>query len=144
MKPVFQTIIDRGRGNCLTACLASLLHRELHEVPNFAADAEDAGENDTGFWDRLYAWLDTQGYTYVSLHGTEALDYRGLRGQHCVMSVPSQRNPGGTHAVVGQFVPGELPGSLQLIVVHDPQSTNQPYGYVEPSFVSFLVPRLPR
>lgn len=147
MRPVFQTIIDKDRGNCLTACLASLLHREIHEVPNFAAlshEDEVAGEPDS-FWERLYAWLLQEGYSYVSIHGTDSIDYRGMLGQYCILTVPSQGIPGGHHAVVGQFVPGDLPSSTRLAVAHDPNPNNQPYADdIEPSFVCFLTPRLPR
>lgn len=35
MKKVFQTIVDRGHGNCMQAAIASLFDLELEEVPNF-------------------------------------------------------------------------------------------------------------
>jgi hypothetical protein len=35
VKPVYQTIIDPKRGNCMQAAIASLLGKELDEVPNF-------------------------------------------------------------------------------------------------------------
>lgn len=35
MKKVFQTITDRGHGNCMQAAIASLFDLELDEVPNF-------------------------------------------------------------------------------------------------------------
>ena len=35
MIPVFQTIIDKDRGNCMQAVVASLFDKELKAVPNF-------------------------------------------------------------------------------------------------------------
>ena len=35
MKKVYQTIVDKGLGNCMQAVIASLLDLELIEVPNF-------------------------------------------------------------------------------------------------------------
>jgi len=36
MTPVDQSIFEDGKGNCLSACVASLLDLPLSEVPNFA------------------------------------------------------------------------------------------------------------
>jgi len=35
MKLIFQTIIDKGHGNCMQAAIASLLELQLNEVPHF-------------------------------------------------------------------------------------------------------------
>jgi len=35
MKPVYQTVIDPDKGNCMQAALASLFELELEEVPDF-------------------------------------------------------------------------------------------------------------
>jgi len=35
MTPVMQTICDRGKGDCLRACVASLLELEIEQVPHF-------------------------------------------------------------------------------------------------------------
>ena len=35
MKKVYQTIVDRGHGNCMQAVVASLFNLELEEVPNY-------------------------------------------------------------------------------------------------------------
>lgn len=42
MKPVYQTIFDKPHGNCLQACVASILELDLDQVPNFV-------ENDDWF-----------------------------------------------------------------------------------------------
>ena len=41
MKPVFQTVIYKGKGNCMQAAIASLLELELEQVPNFILYGKD-------------------------------------------------------------------------------------------------------
>lgn len=40
MKPIYQTIFDNTKGNCYAATMASLLEKQLQEVPNFV-EVED-------------------------------------------------------------------------------------------------------
>lgn len=50
MKPVYQTTFGFGTGNCTQACIASILHIDLEEVPFFPAAGKD--------WDReTQRWL---------------------------------------------------------------------------------------
>jgi hypothetical protein len=35
MKPVFQTIVAKGKGDCLRACVASMFELEIEQVPHF-------------------------------------------------------------------------------------------------------------
>jgi hypothetical protein len=52
MIPVAQTLFGREEGNCLAACVASILELDLADVPNFCADQSD------GSWLRKLAdWL---------------------------------------------------------------------------------------
>ena len=44
MRPVFQEIIDSGKGDCFSACLASLLELPLEQVPKFRRDNPEPGE----------------------------------------------------------------------------------------------------
>lgn len=56
MRKVYQTIIDKGNGNCLQAVMASLLNYDLDQVPHFIA-ADD--------WaDCFHNWLESQGLEY--------------------------------------------------------------------------------
>lgn len=55
MKRVDQTIFDAVNGNCLAACIASILEVELAEVPNFCEGAT------THWLDRLAEWLAPRG-----------------------------------------------------------------------------------
>jgi hypothetical protein len=52
MIPVTQTLFGKAEGNCLAACVASILELDLADVPNFCADQSD------GSWlRRLADWL---------------------------------------------------------------------------------------
>lgn len=56
MTPVYQTIIDPGKGNCQQAAIASLFDLELHQVPDFKkADS---------FWTSCINFVIDQGKTF--------------------------------------------------------------------------------
>lgn len=57
MKKVFQTIVDKGHGNCMQAAVASLFDCELEEVPNFIKYKD-------GWFKPLYEFLTPRGYCY--------------------------------------------------------------------------------
>lgn len=52
MKPVDQTTFGE-RGNCLSACLASILEIGIGDVPTFLGD---------GWWERCIEWCATRGF----------------------------------------------------------------------------------
>lgn len=57
MKPVFQTVLDRQKGNCLSAAIASILEIDISEVPNFEVLNGD-------FISRVNEWLRPRGYAW--------------------------------------------------------------------------------
>lgn len=59
MKKVYQTIVDKGNGNCMQASMASLFDLELEEVPHFLEL-----QNKTGVvsWTHVKEWLKDRGY----------------------------------------------------------------------------------
>lgn len=57
MKRVFQTIIDKGKGNCMQAALASLFDLELDKVPNF----KEYGDN---WFQEFFSFIRKQGYVF--------------------------------------------------------------------------------
>jgi hypothetical protein len=70
MRPVDQTSFGVKRfphvpGNCLSACIASILEMPVEEIPNFV----DTSDYRDGLWvGRLNAWLETLGlYAYTVL-----------------------------------------------------------------------------
>lgn len=63
MRPVDQTKFGRPHGNCLPACIASLLHLEVDDVPAVC-------EDESGDWlDRLASWLRPRGLAPLLIAG---------------------------------------------------------------------------
>ena len=67
MTPVNQTILDIERGNCLPACLASILEVELDDVPLYL---------DKDVWLARYRdWLHERGWKLRSHQSAPETDY---------------------------------------------------------------------
>ena len=47
MKKNFQTVVNKGNGNCMQAAIASLLDLELEDVPNFISYPSGSGFDKT-------------------------------------------------------------------------------------------------
>lgn len=60
MIKIYQTIIDKGRGNCMQAAIASLFDLNIENVPNFI-------EYKDGWFSPLYKFLETQNYSYEGM-----------------------------------------------------------------------------
>lgn len=122
MKPVMQTVTG-PTGNCMGACLASILEVPIEAVPNFF----DAGPDDTDWWNALRVWLRKFGLSIITLTFTEAAQWRWLRlsGYH-IVSGPSPRLEGMHHATVWHD------GAM----VHDPHPDGT--GIVKPETLDML------
>ncbi len=144
MIPVFQRIVCEARGDCLSACLATLLDLPLDQVPAFVADAHDR-KRPHEVWDDVQAWLGARGWSLLQLAPNCVRDWRHLRNQYAMVSMPSQRFKGQRHAVIGQWVPSpKYPEAFELAIVHDPNQHNPPYDLdVQPLGISFLIPKNP-
>lgn len=96
MKPVMQTVTGTS-GNCMAACLASILELPIEAVPNFC----DAGPDDTDYWNACRAWLRQFGLGIITLTFTSPAQWMQLRlsGYH-IVSGPSPRLEGMHHATV--------------------------------------------
>jgi len=129
MKPVYQKVIEQGKGDCWRACIASILELDIDEVPNFVGDSDHTKgiTADTLCRD----WLKERGLYIVELllwndkPWDLSINFWYIGGAYCIASVPSQRFKHGTHAVVGQFV--TIKGSTEFKIVHDPNKGNSPY-----------------
>lgn len=108
MKPVMQTIKHgEGIGNCLQACIASILELSLDEVPHFSAEGPY-------WWECLSEFLDRYGLEPVQIGTTyRVTGYRILTGL----------SPRGNflHSVV----------ALGKNVVHDPHPDAVPGKFLE-------------
>lgn len=63
MKPVMQTVMG-SKGNCFSACLASLFHLPISDVPNFY---DAAGDDDALWWGGVRDWLRCRGFGMMTL-----------------------------------------------------------------------------
>lgn len=86
MKPVYQTEFGAGRGNCLSACLASLLEWELEAIPNFS----DYGGR---FWPEFWQWMKERNLGMIGISNVPS-------GYHLIR-VKSSRFEGSHHSLVG-------------------------------------------
>lgn len=148
MKPVFQQVLDKGRGDCWSACIASLLELDLSDVPNFRAMEEDTGVD---MKVEARKWLKERfGITSVTIYmgersPEEPEEWRltgAIEGTPCIGTFKSINYEGVQHAVVGEI--DEY--GLNFLVTHDPRPTGQRFkdgwnGY--PLFLEFLVPLSP-
>lgn len=126
MTPVDQTRFGKGQGNCLAACVASLLELPLSEVFDIAA-----GGNDPDYWGIVDRWLTERGlglvYVSVRREGQEELlgtSVRLVPGAHYMAWGPSAR--GLDHSVI--YRNGQL--------AHDPHPDRSGIARVEQ--VAFL------
>lgn len=117
MTPVDQTIVDKGRGDCQRASVATLLDLELEQVPNFRLFPDDRWYHVyNGFlWGCGYEWTGT-GYP-DDIKNVATLPNVG---GYVIAAVPSKEFNGEVsdtglplvHAVVMD---------MAGLVVHDPQ-----------------------
>lgn len=119
MKPVMQTRFEVGKGNCLNACVASLLELPLG-VDGVPEDKE-----------ALRAWLLDRDMGILWVHGT-AMTWPGAGSFH-IASGRSPRTPGIHHAIVCDFDP-----SGHLRYVHDPHPDG-PFLSGDPTSHGFIV-----
>lgn len=113
MTPQQLTISSAENGDCLRACVASLLDLPIEEVPNFM----DFGGDDGGWFsdpeNGMNAFLWRNGYEYTGSESAESAlkNCPGVDG-HYIGVVDSVNFPGSTHAVIFK--------GLEL--VHDPST----------------------
>ncbi|MCD9188274.1 MAG: hypothetical protein LUM44_17795 [Pyrinomonadaceae bacterium] len=116
MKKVYQTDFTNVTGNCLAACVASILECELDDVPNFVT-FPNWKEEYIRFWESknrvpvFFHSLSDDGL----LRAFERLPFTG----YCIVAVQSFLHPENLHAVVGFFE------NKLLKVVHDPNPANK-------------------
>lgn len=93
MKPVKQTVLhsETTKGNCFTACVASIFELQIEEVPNFI-EKED-------FWNCFYDFIRSLGYDVIT-YSNKTAEYYAFP-THNIMIGTSPRNPDILHAVVG-------------------------------------------
>lgn len=114
MKKVYQTIVDKYKGNCMQAAVASLMDLDLDRVPDFLSFGEDWNKVWDDFWKGM-GYTDHLTTIHKEGHDTELLKRvakfdRGVDGYFYAV-VPSQTYEDVQHAVVVDS---------DLNIVHDP------------------------
>lgn len=121
MKPVYQTNFDFKTGNCLAACVASILECSLDEVPNFCGEP-DSADGDSWF-DTMVDWLEDKGYRVAFWEWSSPAWVSP--GTHLIVSGRSPRSKEGTnghhHAVIVTRNESREPGvPYRYDWTHDP------------------------
>lgn len=117
MTPVGQTIFEDGKGNCLAACVASILDLPIEDVPNFAELDYFAG---------LHAWLTERKLQGIEVRFSDAAHcasaYFGYPGTPVLMWGDGPRFAADgrrkQHAVVGE------PNGYGCKLLHDPHPSH--------------------
>jgi D-glycero-D-manno-heptose 1,7-bisphosphate phosphatase len=97
MQPIDQTVFGVPNGNCFSACVASILHIPLGEVPPFCTYGD--------WWERFNEWLKPQGYYATIIRYSE------------------DHAPLGFHILSGKSPRGDFQHSVVAMgndIVHDP------------------------
>jgi hypothetical protein len=131
MKPVTQEITSGGNGDCLTACLASLLEIEAGDVPKFRRD-----HGPEGMMPAPRRWLKENfglSLIYIDLKRLRLEKLGMAPGQLCIAVVEGVGPGGPPHAVVGQIT------GNRFEQLHDPHPGGR--GILgDPIAVYFLMP----
>lgn len=119
MKPVMQTLFGKNNGNCLPACLASILEIPLEAVPHFCRLYDD------DHWaQHMSDWLRKHfGLAATICTFDDDIDvHEHLRGIWHLMAGPSPRDPDCKHSVVayqGEIAHDPCPDGEKLETIED-------------------------
>lgn len=115
MIPVDQTSFGVPNGNCFSACIASILHMPIADVPSFCKHED--------WWERLTAWLQPHGYyPTIIRHNPEW-------------------TPQGFHVLSGKSPRGDFQHSVVALgpdIIHDPHPSR--LGIEDRRDIVLLVP----
>jgi len=121
MKKIYQTIIDKGHGNCMQATIASIFDLTLDEVPNFI-------ELDCN-------WFNVMGQMYID-RGYDLCCFnpqRDIEQTKEVLAVDKGVNGYWVATVNSIYFGGSITHSViidkDLNVVHDPNPNNKGHVY---------------
>ncbi len=129
MKPVKQTIFDNENGNCMQACIASLLEMELVQVPNFVYSGKK-------WWTAFREWIASLGYSPLEVNWPIPLSDEGQHifpneGQVC-WAVGNSPRGDWKHAILVKYIKGEWTN------YHDPHPSDD-FLDGDPELVGMLI-----
>jgi hypothetical protein len=92
----FLHLPDQGQhGDCMRACIASLLDLPIADVPHFAQIDADGGDN---FWIGVTDFCRSRGFAFVTVKGSFVWSADPI---YHIIAGPSPRAAGVHHAVIG-------------------------------------------
>ncbi len=127
MKPVMQTTLGEDKGNCMSACIASMLEMPIREVPTFL---------DKETWVRdLNDWLHQYGLFYLEIKWNPF----PIQLSAPVLCIASGKSPRGNflHCVIGKIKPVSL-YKADMELIHDPHPNRE--WLIDVQDVGFLIP----
>jgi hypothetical protein len=132
MKPQEQTRKEKN-GDCLRACIATLLEVNIEKVPDFALIEDDPALEFPGFWIALQGWLREKGLWFLEMQLPAnvpwmPLPYDGL----CILFGETKNKI--KHAVVGKVIGAEF------VLVFNPWPEAEFEGI---GALGFIIPRDP-
>jgi hypothetical protein len=131
VKPVFQTKFGL-EGNCLAACVATILGYPIESVPIPAAFGSVQNRE-------LNAWLVNRGLHYFESE-VKAIYDGSFEDVVCIFTVesdtPEVRSAGGKHAVVGKWNADGKP-----VLIHDPRPDSDQAREIYPSAMGVFLCR---
>lgn len=138
MKPVFQSNVAAEQGDCLNACLASLLEIPLEHVPMFNM------ERDNGVWWHLVQeFLKSWGYQMVMIKLTEHTPWYAMPHSPFAIFIGVTKTSQLMHAVVGRVNANYgTDDHVEFELLHDPSEGAS--GDLDIDHICFLVPIDPR
>ncbi len=117
MKPITQTLFGEGTGNCLTACLASIMEVRIDEAPSAYVGDGSGFNEDLAHWERtLTQRMAAMGWEWAVWPGDSAAEVL-TEGEYCILGGKSPRGDF-HHAIVGRWVKGKIH------MVHDPHPSS--------------------
>lgn len=136
MKPVFQTRYGAGQGNCLTACVASILETTIDALPEFC-DAKGAE-----WFDRLYDYCKRHDLSLIYWSHKDDVPIIALNA-FVILEMALEGIDAENHAVIGKtarsgtFIrkDGSKAWEWETDIVHDPSEKwhppfTKPVGYI--------------
>lgn len=132
MKHVLQTVRETEVGNCLNACLASILEIPLESVADFHL-IPDNGE----WWIAVQEWAKSVGFQLLYIPLTPHVTFFQMPEEPLCIGV-GRTLKGNPHAVVGQMRGGL--DNMDFMQLHDPMDNN---GIENVDAVIYLIPLQP-
>jgi hypothetical protein len=96
MKPIHQTKFEAGNGNCLLACVASVLERPIASIPDFNLSG-------CGWFGEMYEWCTNEGIGLVLISPCD-LESSLFYNLHAILLFSVPGFPDENHAIIGKCV----------------------------------------